>query len=317
MFKSCLQFQTVAFMPLIWRNPKILPVEPALFAGLLLHGKRDVRAMHGSWDQLSALTRVPSLPPILVLALAWQSPRTQEHPHSPYLIPPSRYAASPGSFKVLRADKEPEWFGWRQGEHSCWCSLPAKHRVVSFSISREDGFGGLPARLCQAEHLPANWKSPFPLQLIPWRTLFSPFLLIKQGCCFFPALGKGREQAGGGAEVSGVLQGGMGTAPTAPSRLCLYTAPFMLSDHGDDVGNCHNIDGEFGQLILNLSLLPLDASHPLINQHSGSRVSWQLSVIPGRAVLGNISTVHLVPSHPWLLPGTGMGLSWVQHHIWV
>lgn len=90
------------------------------------------QAMHGSWEQLSALTRVPSTsasPPGSCSIL--ESPRTQEHPHSPHLIPPSRDAASPGSFEVLGADKEPEWFGgWRQGEHS-WCSLPAEHQGVS------------------------------------------------------------------------------------------------------------------------------------------------------------------------------------------
>lgn len=160
-FKSCLQFQTVAFMPLIWRKPKLLPVEPALLAGLLLHSKRDVRATHGGAlpsKQPSALTGVSSHPCLrfclssqllLHLGIAPRHGRHLTHPRSPHLIPPSGDGTNPESFWVLGADKQPEWFGGWSGERFCQCSLTArvkkmaKRQVFSpLPVSREDGSGG-------------------------------------------------------------------------------------------------------------------------------------------------------------------------------
>lgn len=61
-----------------------------------------------------------------------KAPGGHRTPTQPCWVPPSRDAASPGGTEGLRAGEEPEWFGGRrQGEHSCWCSLPAEHQVGS------------------------------------------------------------------------------------------------------------------------------------------------------------------------------------------
>jgi len=106
--RAVLQFQTVAFMPLIWRKPKLLPVEPALLAGLLRQTGCESNTQQSARRGAAICPNrgpFPSLPPalpvILARALAWHSPETRGAPRSPAqppFDPPQRGCSESGGF---------------------------------------------------------------------------------------------------------------------------------------------------------------------------------------------------------------------------
>lgn len=101
LFKSCLQFQTAAFMPLIWRNPKNTARGASFICWIMAAWQMGCQ---GSAWQLGAAVSPshPCLSSWLCSSLAEPQEDTA-HPHSPCWIPPSRETASPGSSEVLRS----------------------------------------------------------------------------------------------------------------------------------------------------------------------------------------------------------------------
>lgn len=191
-------------MSLIWRNPKILPVEPALLAGLLLHGKRDVRAMHGRAFPGSSCLPSPESLPIPSSASHPGSCSRQAKPqdtwgsHSPYLTPPSRV----------------------QGVLRCWGQIRSQNGLVA-------GAGSAFTLVLPPCWAPSGFPSPYPGRMV-WgiqgccavlstflqigitlpsapqslEDAVSPFPTYKTGLLLLSSLGAGEGQVGGGAEHS-------------------------------------------------------------------------------------------------------------------